>query len=815
MAEVTGSIGNNPVVLNNAATESTLQELIRVIQQSSGVNAATKAAQVATTAGINNANKQLQTLSDTASKSGSTIGKSFGYLVSDTNVLTKSFNKLETSGITPLIGKLVSGTAAVSDFYTTLSKLPGIFGTVFGVFQKVASFQEENLSAYQKLTNAGVNFGGSLTELRQSALNTYMTFDKFQEVVANNRNTLSKMGGTVEQGTRAFVNLSKSLLGSEVGDNLRSLGYTTDQVNEGMLNYINMTGGRNREELKNVKDITAASAEYLTQLDGLAQLTGKSREEQEKALKEANQNAAIQQKLAGMDEKQKAAYLKGLAEMEAKFGKAGREMFQAQVLGIAPQTEAARNLMALAPEVANASKNMAEVALRGGETSEVMKYSAQATEAAVEASKKFTNVAGAMSFRTDGVAQAINSLTTSAVQAEKQGRTTAQDELNSKKQIEEENKKRRESEAKAAIGAQKAVQELGQQVMAGLLPAIKELTPIVNKLVIGFSDVVGVLLKYKEEVGLLIAAYAALKLAFKANEIFKNYGKAREAGGSVLGSARDSVRGKLSERGHSIMNPLYVHVTNFPQEYGGRGRRNRRGGRGGGGRGGGGRGSTTSPPSSSTPQPRPSVPPSPPQPAPQPRPPTTPVPPSTPSTVGTTVGKVANTAGKLAAPLIAGTTVIGGLTDLAQGKKVESVTDVVPEGWNKLNPFEWAMRGGMFVGEGFNKLYGGMSEKFGGSGSLGGDIHDLINKPAIPKFAEGGIVTKPTLGLVGEGNSSEAIIPLNKLDDIVGKKQELLIKELETLNKQTAEMIVYMRETSEYTKRNLDATRSLNGDLFR
>jgi hypothetical protein len=39
---------------------------------------------------------------------------------------------------------------------------------------------------------------------------------------------------------------------------------------------------------------------------------------------------------------------------------------------------------------------------------------------------------------------------------------------------------------------------------------------------------------------------------------------------------------------------------------------------------------------------------------------------------------------------------------------------------------------------------------------------------AVPGFASGGIVTKPTLAMVGEGGESEAIIPLSKLDRMSG-----------------------------------------------
>ena len=46
----------------------------------------------------------------------------------------------------------------------------------------------------------------------------------------------------------------------------------------------------------------------------------------------------------------------------------------------------------------------------------------------------------------------------------------------------------------------------------------------------------------------------------------------------------------------------------------------------------------------------------------------------------------------------------------------------------------------------------------------------MVTLPAmgIPALAEGGIVTKPTLAMVGEGGESEAVIPLSKLPQIAG-----------------------------------------------
>lgn len=48
-----------------------------------------------------------------------------------------------------------------------------------------------------------------------------------------------------------------------------------------------------------------------------------------------------------------------------------------------------------------------------------------------------------------------------------------------------------------------------------------------------------------------------------------------------------------------------------------------------------------------------------------------------------------------------------------------------------------------------------------------GGSHFGINLPTIPALAEGGIVTKATMALVGEGKEHEAVIPLSKLDKLI------------------------------------------------
>ena len=65
-----------------------------------------------------------------------------------------------------------------------------------------------------------------------------------------------------------------------------------------------------------------------------------------------------------------------------------------------------------------------------------------------------------------------------------------------------------------------------------------------------------------------------------------------------------------------------------------------------------------------------------------------------------------------------------------------------------------------------------------------GNKHFGINLPQIPALAEGGIVTKATMALVGEGKEHEAVIPLSKLDKLVTNSvQKVLNKESKSYEK--------------------------------
>ena len=71
-----------------------------------------------------------------------------------------------------------------------------------------------------------------------------------------------------------------------------------------------------------------------------------------------------------------------------------------------------------------------------------------------------------------------------------------------------------------------------------------------------------------------------------------------------------------------------------------------------------------------------------------------------------------------------------------------------------------------------NGFINGINAVVGMVNKLPGVSISRIAPLSIPKLAEGGIVTAPTLAMVGEGRENEAVIPLSKLDAMLSGKKE-------------------------------------------
>lgn len=504
MANVTGTIGNESVELNNASTEATLLAVLQTLQRQTslfqtnnrlltqmgrggagGAQAGGPAAAAATAASNQQAQAQGAAATATNVASKSMGGLSKGALIVGGVLGDLAAGAMKTVGnLTDFAGKLLDGTATVSGLFGAFKDLPLGIGLVAGLFEKLAAMQEQNLNTYRELTKSGINLGGDLNDIRLQALSMGTTLEGFANIMKANSEAFAGMGGTANDGARNFMRFSKELRESGVGKTLSALGYSLEEMASATASYIKNTGGRTAEEMKNTKGLAASAGEYLKQLDMLSQTTGKSREELEKQQAEASQDAAFQMALAGKTEEEKAKAAAALAEMQEKYGKAGADAFKAKFLGMPPVGEQAQALTAtvkgfdsaldsVVGDVKDNSKSMKDVnrSLTG--------VSQRVGEAGRELGPQMIYALGQSSDAFSGTVQAIGK---HANTLQRQGADTHEKEMAIRNEAAATIKQREASSAAAAAESEKALKALGAELMGALMPVFQMLSPIINNL---------------------------------------------------------------------------------------------------------------------------------------------------------------------------------------------------------------------------------------------------------------------------------------------------------------------------------------------
>lgn len=468
MADVTGTIGNESVVLNNAATEATLRLLLQAVQNANKQNVG-NVQQLAQASGINPQMVQAasQGLNQTANagRNAATAVTNLSTNLETTKALFQNFDQV--------LQRAIGGDLQTSQIIGAFTAIPGPAGMVAEAFMRIAMFQEANFKTFQQISTVGANFAGSLTGMRLAAAGTQMKLEEFGAMVVKNSETLSMLGGGVDNGARAFAQLSKQLLTGDTGKQLMAMGYTANDVNQGLLNYIQMTGGVTSAELKNLavtKQLTESAGEYLGHLDGLARLTGKSRQAQEEELAAAQKNAAFQAYMQTLSKEEQLKAQKGMASAMALGGKGAVDAFQSKLMGIAPD-KAGAMFIATSDKTAKVVDDMAGMVKDGNaKASDINKKTAEGMRAAQQDFAKYGREGLFAIIRQGGpVADALQQI---GITANKAATMTDEEIETALKKAELE-----KSEAGAMAEANSNLKRLGEALIGIISPIVSVVTP--------------------------------------------------------------------------------------------------------------------------------------------------------------------------------------------------------------------------------------------------------------------------------------------------------------------------------------------------
>ena len=322
MAEVTGDLGGQPIQLNNAATEATLKQLLAAMTVMVNNTGKDKAARAKSQQELE---KELKKLAAASKKAALEAEKNSEALEDNTDEteenteatkgLTKEQKKnidaqkqaikaqkeyIQTltgikgamsglgsaaagaaSGMTNMLSSLANLGNSLTSTAQVFSQIPVVGGVLSGMFGAVAGAAEKTYDAFKKSASVGANFGGSMTEMINSATGAGLTFDQFSGIIAKTGKDLALLGGDSEAGARRLGALGKQIKGTALAADLNRLGYSTEAINEGMATYAGQLAKTGSLQGMSNSQLIASTGSYLKDLDALTKLTGKNKQELE------------------------------------------------------------------------------------------------------------------------------------------------------------------------------------------------------------------------------------------------------------------------------------------------------------------------------------------------------------------------------------------------------------------------------------------------------------------------------------------------------------------------------------------------------
>tara|TARA_B100001094_G_scaffold39824_1_gene34430 strand:- start:834 stop:3446 length:2613 start_codon:yes stop_codon:yes gene_type:complete len=302
MADVTGSFGQEDVVLNNAATEATLKQLLSAMQvvaakaksefknhaefeKAMGNLAGTTQNQVKAGKKFNDAT--LRSYKAKEKETDATEDQIKAYDESIKKITTFQGRMEKASGaIVGLINKVSSAADAVRGMDGSIGSAVGALGqipmgvgdVIKGIFGPVAGAVDQTHAAFLEAGSVGANFGGNMAGMLKASSEAGLSLSEFGGIIKGNSEALMLLGGSTAEGAKRLAKLGKDIRNTPLAADLARLGFSTADINEGFADYSKMLARNGRLQGKTDAELIQGTHSYLKNLDAVSKLTGKSKE---------------------------------------------------------------------------------------------------------------------------------------------------------------------------------------------------------------------------------------------------------------------------------------------------------------------------------------------------------------------------------------------------------------------------------------------------------------------------------------------------------------------------------------------------------
>ena len=201
---------------------------------------------------------------------------------------TTNFGKGVSNSVSALGGfaRFLGGQSSIVENLQSQTKiLPPVFSAIGMAAGEFLSYLDDTQRTFQSLSKVGAGFNGDLGALRAGAANTRLPLDQFANMIGNNAQNLTALGGSVNQGAKRFSELSRVMFeDGKVIQGMSNLGYSLEESNEMLLTNASLLGRQAMLTGMSDQAVTQATLDMAQNIAVMAEISGESAEKQKQDL---------------------------------------------------------------------------------------------------------------------------------------------------------------------------------------------------------------------------------------------------------------------------------------------------------------------------------------------------------------------------------------------------------------------------------------------------------------------------------------------------------------------------------------------------
>ena len=366
---VVGDLAGNPITLQNAAEESTLQRAVAALnviaQKSAGGGIDSRSLSIfqqnlrSASGQARAAGNELGGVGTAANMAGSALNKTAGMFNSAGSAMQRLLSSSQKGSF-----DLAGGFAAAKSRLDTAIKqsaIPETATTVLKGFTNLIALGGTvylaQIESYQRAAQAGADLGGSLTQAHRTAVQAGLNLTQFTDALRQSPEAFALFAGGTQQGAANFARMNRviqgNLLGplSRLGVNATELTARTAEATQSLLRagYTadQLAANQGRVQQIVVEDIKIQRMR--------AKLNGTTLEQERQKMKAAQGNLDVElaAQTAGLNDKQRKALEASYVSLQ-KFGPSAQQLMLQMVAMGTPMNEATAVLQTMQPELAKA-----------------------------------------------------------------------------------------------------------------------------------------------------------------------------------------------------------------------------------------------------------------------------------------------------------------------------------------------------------------------------------------------------------------------------------------------------------------------------